>query len=253
MKKHRGLFLALGLAALMGLSAREARAENVTLVLSWTGHSLTIDQFSPFALAGSTADSLNVDTTSPTGLNNFLATHGSAFTFTSLSASSNNPGDPTGSVLRETGAAVLSQAGDTTIMVNSFQDGFTSPNGSGTLRSTSTANYTNVSPGTTTTQSSLDATLTPMAVYMSTGIVNNSHSNGLGDTAAATGSVAGYTLDNSATITLAGSIATTPTDQFAVAATFNTVPEPASLVMMLTGVPLPLVVVGLLRRRRAKA
>jgi hypothetical protein len=31
------------------------------------------------------------------------------------------------------------------------------------------------------------------------------------------------------------------------------VPEPASLVMMLTGMPLPLVVLGILRRRRAAA
>jgi hypothetical protein len=33
----------------------------------------------------------------------------------------------------------------------------------------------------------------------------------------------------------------------------NVIPEPASLVMMLTGMPLPLVVLGLLRRRRAAA
>jgi hypothetical protein len=33
----------------------------------------------------------------------------------------------------------------------------------------------------------------------------------------------------------------------------TSIPEPASLVMMLTGMPLPLVVLGLLRRRRAAA
>jgi hypothetical protein len=31
------------------------------------------------------------------------------------------------------------------------------------------------------------------------------------------------------------------------------IPEPASLILMLTGMPLPLVVMGLIRRRRAAA
>jgi hypothetical protein len=35
--------------------------------------------------------------------------------------------------------------------------------------------------------------------------------------------------------------------------TVTGIPEPASVVMMLTGMPLPLVVLGLLRRRRAAA
>jgi hypothetical protein len=33
--------------------------------------------------------------------------------------------------------------------------------------------------------------------------------------------------------------------------TLATVPEPASMVVFLTGIPLPIVLVGLLRRRRA--
>jgi hypothetical protein len=42
------------------------------------------------------------------------------------------------------------------------------------------------------------------------------------------------------------------TDQITVSTKFvSAIPEPASLVMMLTGMPLPLVVLGLLRRRRA--
>jgi hypothetical protein len=53
-------------------------------------------------------------------------------------------------------------------------------------------------------------------------------------------------------MTLTGSTpGTGTTDQFAVAATLSAVPEPASLILMLTGLPLPLVVVGLLRRRAA--
>ena len=57
-------------------------------------------------------------------------------------------------------------------------------------------------------------------------------------------------MHNSATINL-----TAGSNQFSVAARFNAnaVPEPASIIMMLTGMPLPLVVMGLLRRRRAAA
>jgi hypothetical protein len=248
MKKHRGLFLALGFAALIGLSAGEARAENVTLVLSWTGGSLTIDQTSAFAQAGSSANLLTVNTDL---LNGFLSSNGSNYTFSELGASSNNPGDPTGSILRETGTAILSgTGGDSTITVHALQDSFTSPSGTGTLQSTSTANFTDVPTGTSVSNSSLDATLTPTITYTSTGIDLNSHSDG--NSVAATGSASGYTLDNTTVISLTGG--PTASDQFSVAAKFtsNAIPEPAGLVMMLTGMPLPLVVIGLLRRR-AKA
>jgi hypothetical protein len=248
MKKHRAVFLALGLAALMGLSASEARAENVTLVLSWTGHSVTIDFTSAFAQVGSTPDLLTVDTGT---LNSFLASNGSDYSFQDLGASSNNPGDPTGSILRETGTAILSgTGGDSTITVHAFQDSFTSPSGPGTLQSTSTANFTNVPTGTSTSNSSLDATTTTPIVYSSTGIPLNSHSGG--NSVGATGAAAGYTLDNTTIIALTGG--STASDQFSVSAKFTSsgIPEPASLVLMLTGMPLPLVLVGLLRRHRAK-
>jgi hypothetical protein len=248
MKKHRGIFLALGLAALLGLSASEARAENVTLVLSWTGHSLTIDFTSPFAQVGSTPDLLTVDTGV---LNAFLAANGSDYSFSDLGASSNNPGAASGSILRETGTAILSgTGGDNTITVHAFQDSFTSPSGPGSLQSTSTANFTNVPTGTSTSNSSLDATTTAPIVYSSTGLPLNSHSGN--NSVGATGAPAGYTLDDTSIIALTGG--STASDQFTVAAKFTTsgVPEPASLVMMLIGMPLPLAVVGLLRRRGAK-
>lgn len=248
MKKHRAIILALGLAALMGLSASEARAENVTLTLTWTGGSVTIDFTSPFAQAGSTPDLLTVDTGT---LNAFLAANGSNYSFQDLGASSNNPGDPSGSVLRETGTAILSgTGGDSTITVHASQDSFTSPSGLGTLQSTSTANFTNVPVGTSTSNSSLDATTTAPIVYSSTGLPLNAHSGG--NSVGATGAPAGYTLDNTTIIALTGGA--TASDQFSVSSKFTSsgIPEPASLVLMLTGMPLPLVLVGLLRRR-AKA
>src|SRR5262249_51216615 len=114
-----------------------------------------------------------------------------------------------------------------------------------------TAIFTNMVAGNNqTSSSSFNATNTPTLTSTSTGtqLQSYSPSNNL-----VVGPIAsGFSLDNSATLTMTGS---TPgpgtTDQFAVAATLPAAPEPASLILMLTGLPLPLVVVGLLRRRAA--
>jgi hypothetical protein len=121
------------------------------------------------------------------------------------------------------------------------------------LANASSANYNNGNTkGTDKADSSLDATATPILSFASTGAGPNSHS--LDISAAATGAVAGYTLANSDVLSMKGS-SLGATDQFTVASRFTAraIPEPASLVMMLTGMPLPLVVLGLLRRRRAAA
>jgi hypothetical protein len=246
MKRHRGLFLTLGLAALMGLSAPEARAGNVTLTLTWTGGTTgPIDFTSPFAQLGSTANSLTIDTSV---LNSFLAGNGSDFTFSELGASSNNPGDPSGAVLRETGTGILSGGGGaTSIDIVATQTDFTSPSGPGTLISASSANFTSTAVGSQTSFGSLDATSTaPLAYSPPGGFAMNS--------TGATGSAAGYTLTASTTIDLTGG-STGASDQATNKVTFTAaaIPEPASIVMMLTGMPLPLVVLGLLRRRRAAA
>jgi len=64
-----------------------------------------------------------------------------------------------------------------------------------------------------------------------------------------------FSLSNVVTITVSGtSSANNPTIQFQGSTTITaaSVPEPASLVMMLTGMPMPLVVLGMLRRRKAQ-
>jgi hypothetical protein len=248
MKRPRVVFLALGLIALIGLSAPEARAENVTISLTWTGGSTSIDFTSPFAQAGSTANNLTVDTGV---LNLFLAVHGSNMIFVDLGAASNNPGDPGGSILSLTGEALkIATPGANAMTIDASQTGFTTPSGPGTLVSSVTANFNNNPAGTQTGQVSLDATLTPPLSFTSTGSGPNSGSST--NSIAATASAAGYSLDNSAVVNFAGS-GLEATDQFTVTTKFtaSSIPEPASIVMMLTGMPLPLVVLGLLRRRRA--
>jgi hypothetical protein len=62
-----------------------------------------------------------------------------------------------------------------------------------------------------------------------------------------------YTLTNQITINITGNdSANNASDQFQGSTTIMAVPEPASLVMFLTGMPVPLMVLGMLRRRKAR-
>lgn len=63
-----------------------------------------------------------------------------------------------------------------------------------------------------------------------------------------------YGLTDTVVITLSGN-ANNPQDAFhgTTTITVSTIPEPASLVMLLTGMPVPLIVLGMLRRRRKAA
>ncbi len=242
MKKHHGLFLALGLMALLGLAAPEARAENVTLNLSWSGGSLSIDFTSPFAQAGGSPDSVTVDTTT---LNTFLAANGSNLMFTALEADSNSPGDPVkGAILRETGNVLISGAGgDNSISIVASQNSFTTPTGSGSLLQAAGANFSSTTTSTQTSTATLNGTTLSSTFTGPGGFVDHS------SPASASGT---YTLTTTTDITLSGTAMTT-SDQWSNKVTFFAIPEPASLVMMLTGMPLPLVILGMLRRRRAAA
>jgi hypothetical protein len=255
MTRHRGLVLALGLCALIGLTAREGRAETITMTLTWSGGSLTFDNTSPlFALPGSSSTSLLVNTNA---VNTFLNANGSEVNFSSLGASSNFPGAPapgTGT-LSESGIAVLNGTGAASaITVSVSEGGFLNPVGpSGTLSSAQAVIYTNVAAGATeTSSSSYNALSTAPLVSTSTGPALQHYS--LGNSLAIAPVGPGYSLDNTIAINFAGSPSpSAATNQFSVAATISAIPEPTSVIMMLTGVPLPLVVLGLLRRRRAAA
>jgi hypothetical protein len=246
MVRHRRLFLALALGALLSLTGREANAGNLTITVSWTGGSISVDFTDPQAVPGGTANSFAID---PTLLNTAIAASG--YQFSELGGSSNNPGDPSGAILRVTGTALLNGtvAPPSALTVTASQTEFTSPSGTGTLDSQSSANFRNATAGSGETSTvSLDATSTPSLAFAPPGAF-------LTNSTGASGSAAGYTLSAEVIITLVGASGTSgASDQFTNNVTFTAViPEPASLVMMVTGMPLPLVVMGLLRRRRAAA
>lgn len=251
MARHRGKILAFALSALMGLFASEGRAEIIGFVVDGID-TTPFTSPTPGALPG---QGFTVDVGA---LNAALAATGSAYFFTSLSGSSNYPGGSTGALTLRFGVGTLS-AGDTTpLVIAESEGGFTAPLGAtGTLTSAPSGTFTQASGGTIDTQSTLlNGTTTAITTPLLTNTAVGDNSPFSGPNTGSGGPVSTlYTLTNSASITLPlasadGSVA--PTIGGAVGAVLNAtaVPEPTSIALLLTGMPLPLVVMGLFRRHR---
>jgi len=254
MGKLRRCLFALAVSAFVGLIAGEVRAAPISMTIDVTGGTIPVDVF-----AVSTPTTYTVDAARLLSINAALAALGSEYRFISLGGSSNFPGDATQGQLVVTGEihSVGTAGTDAFLKLTETETSFPSPPGaSGTLRSSSTGNFPNEPAGGHTAVSMFNAISTPTYTVLSTGTPANPGING-GPVSVAGAPVSTlYTLTNMATFGLAHPAATAPdiVDSFGVTATVSAaVPEPASLITMLTAFPLPLVVVGLLRRRRAVA
>jgi len=250
MLTHRRLFLSLALSALVGLiTTSGARAETISMTISLGGGAT----FLVDAVATATATTYVVDAPGIAAVNAFLTTNGSEYQFVSLGGSSNFPGNSVQGNLVVTGEihSVVGGGADAVLKLTETEADFTSPTGpTGTLMSSSTGNFTNQPAGKGHTASSaFNATSTPTYSVLSSGPAVNGQA-GAGSIGTSPVSTL-YTLTNVATFGLSPAAAPNDiVDSFGVTATISTVPEPASLVTMLLGIPLPLVVLGLLRRRR---
>jgi len=254
MLKHRRLLLSLALSALVGLTATGgARAETISMTISLGGGAT----FLVDAVATATATTYSVDAPGLAAINSFLTTNGSEYQFVGLGGSSNFPGNSVQGNLVVTGEihSAVGGGADTVLKLTETEADFTSPTGpTGTLMSSSTGNFTNQpAGGGHTASSAFNATSTPTYSVLSTGLAVNPGVNG-GPVSTGIGPPVPtlYTLTNVITFGLTPSSGSDVTDSFGVTATITaaSVPEPAALVTMLMGIPLPLVVLGLLRRRR---
>jgi len=259
MPRLRGLS-SLALSALIGLIAGQARAETITLTITIPGHTITISgpPGTPASLVtSSTSDSLQINTAN---LNKLLSTDGSAYQFDSLGVTSNWSGTTgaDGAFLSTTGSINIPTSlagGATSLSIMVTEDGFTAPVGSnGNLAVTHAAQYVDAATGSTQmSQGSYNAVLGAAVTQTSTGLSTNPGTPYPvpPDNTAIGSTTTGFSLNNSLVFGIIPNTATKASDGFSVTAQVTAVvPEPASMVMFLTGMPLPLVVVGLLRRRR---
>jgi hypothetical protein len=261
MSKHRVFLLTLGLLAMMGFMASQARAETMTLtVYAGSGTSGAV----LYSTLGSSANSVTADVAA---LNGALSGGGfAAYTFSNLGGVSNNPGanNPIGGILQASGNFTVKPGpgASTPITVVVTEDGFTAPSGfpAGHLTDLGTANYAGVAAGGTAADTGIYAApsvgptvqaSTSPSTLTATGAVIDVHS-----ATSSTGFspfLIPYTLTSMTVLSVDPGSAAGGSVGFTNKVTVTGVPEPATVVMMLTGMPLPLVVLGILRRRRAAA
>jgi hypothetical protein len=252
MRKQCRFLSILGLTAMMGFMASQARAETMTLTVYSGASTAVADQV--YQVIGS-ANAVTADVLAPgTGLNDSLAAVGlGAYVFSALGGSSNLTSSP---ILDQhvlvTGALTITPGGDgagTPITILVTEDGFTQPPVAQTLADGAAASFGGASGSVANTGLYSG---TPSSVSPTT-LTETSVPPLSSDSAPITSAPIPYTLGSESIITLTASGATDGTLTFSNQVTVTGVPEPATVVMMLTGMPLPLVVLGILRRRRAAA
>jgi len=255
--QKRSLFLALTAGMLIwGFGALEARAETLTLSV-FAGTDTTAPAIYS-TVGGSTAVSADTGI-----LNGNLAAAGfGAYSFSNLGGSSNNPGSsatgPTGGAyVLTSGNLIVSPGGSgesTPITVVLTEGGFVLPTSSPSLVETGTVNFAGATGSLDSAGVLTDATGASTTVSIPTLTETSSPPSSSGSTSPGT-YVTPFTLDSQTTLVLDAATGLNGSNGFSqkLQLTAGAIPEPASLVMMLTGMPLPLVVVGLLRRRRAAA
>lgn len=277
MTKHRKLWLGLGFMALFGLSGSQAQAGTLTVVLSWGSNTLTISgngAFSTLTPASSNGgiESLTFNTQA---LNNFLSSNGSNLTFQAGSGVSDNQASATqasGANLTSTGQVNLTgtnASGANSITITAFLQDYSTPTGtSGMISSSSSNTFTSTAVGDNSTfnswynsDNSAGGTLLPsgLVTYTSTNTTTNNGQPSIPTsgttTAAISPFVTPFSLTNTTTITLTPTGKTNESDLYngttLVTASGTAIPEPASIIMMLTGMPVPMIVLGMLRRRKA--
>jgi hypothetical protein len=227
--------------------AGTTQAELITMTITDTSGTISVD-----VIATPGATTYNVDAFGLFVINSELSLQGSEYQFFSLGGSSNFPGNSSQGNLVLTGEihSVVGGGTDSFLQISESESGFTSPAGlSGSLMSASTGNFTNQAAGGGHTAASLfNTTSTPNYSVLSSGPAVNPE-GGVGSVIVSPASTL-YTLTNDVTFGLAKAGANDVIDSFSVTATLTAaaVPEPASFLLLMTGVPL--VILAATRRRR---
>jgi len=187
-------------------------------------------------------------------VNAALGAAGSDLSLTSASANSNFTGGSTGLLQTTFQASVLSTGSDVgELSVDTTQSGFLSPIGAnGTMTSSAGGNFAGVASGNVMYTSDYQGAPSPTLTFGASGGVTSFSGS---TPALPVGTVpSGYTLSNHWLISPSDTPGGTVGGTGSVILGAGAIPEPTSVVMLLTGMPLPLAIVfGLIRRRRAGA
>jgi hypothetical protein len=265
--------MSLGLVALMGLMGGQARAGTLTAVLSWgaaAGDQLTVTGSNGF---GTTTVSGGIETLmyNVGAINAYLSTHSSGLTFQAGSGlSDNQPSGVNQATLTSTGQVNVTSTGtgSTTMSITAYLTDYTSPMPQTTLSSTNSATFAGTATGDSTSFTSwynsnnvAPTTSAGPGIVSAGPITTTVLLGGSGTnptlTLPPTGSInsplgfsAVFSLTNMETISLTRT-GNAESATYGGQTVVTGIPEPASIVMMLTGIPMPLVVLGMLRRRKA--
>jgi hypothetical protein len=256
LKKHPlSLALCLSLAI---LAPSWARAETISMTITLGGGAT----FMVDTVATASATGYTVDAGGLSIINAFLSANGSEYQFgssagstTSLGGSSNFPGDSTQGRLSLTGE-IHSIAGgglNSVLTITETESDFTAPTGpTGMLKSSSTGNFANQPAGAGHMATSMFNALGPGMYAVDSNNIAPNPGGGTGEMPVAPVSTL-YTLTNVIMFGLTPTSGNDVVDSFGVTATItaqSTVPEPASFVTVATGIPISIIAIQLLRRRR---
>jgi hypothetical protein len=229
--------------ALSGFMANRADAGSITLDVDLGGTVVySVSSSSPDTSVSAVLAEVNGD---------LLAAH-SIYRFTSagVGATSNFSGDGTGFLTISGTVIIVAGTNTASLSVDATQGGFLAPTGpSGSVVTTQSGTPSTGATGTTTYTGDFNGALTPTLTSTVAGGVSFSTTS---SPVLVSPVASGYSLSDHQVISIAGSPVGS-TETFGGQTTVSAVPEPASLVMLLTGLPVPLVFMGLLRRRKAKA
>ena len=246
MQKYWGLLMSLTLSAIVGLmGGSPTHAGSITLSVDLNGVVIFT--------ATSTSPDQAVDATL-TAVNTALGAHGSAYMFTGLEAQSNYTGDGFGS-LETTFQLNTSGPGTTAavLSIDTVQSGFLAPVGADGMASSSAGGSFDNTNGSLSYTSNYQGANLPTLVFPIAGVAG-SYS---GDTGAIPiGTVpSGFELSNHFLISINKTSSSFLGGTGGVVVTAAcAVPEPSSIVILLTGLGLPMFsVFGMIRRHRSAA